>query len=132
MNDTGCLRNLARCVIYPKERVECLRLRSRYGPNVLTLLEPWDSFTVYNREHGPGSVLCKHFVFSRVVALVIVATNALLLSAFCYLVYTVFYVLTMLGRMRATAHTDPVGRGGANDGSTAALTANDNARAVVA
>lgn len=132
MSDTWFRRNFLRCIIYPKESVECLRLRSRYGANVLTLLEPWDSFTVYTRKHGPGSVICKHLVFSRETAFVILSTHAIFLVTFCYSVYSVLYVFTVLLRMPLRPHVDPIGRGGANDRSTSALTANDNARPAVA
>lgn len=127
INDTQYLRNMARCVIYEKERVECLRLRSRYGVNVLSLLEPRESFTVYSRTLGSGEVLCKNSGFSWMIAAVVGLLHVILLATYCYCTFVVIYIVT-IWRMPARPELDPVRRGGVSNGAEAALTTVDNAR----
>ncbi|KAH6933106.1 hypothetical protein HPB50_012150 [Hyalomma asiaticum] len=127
INDTQCLRNMPRCVIYAKERVECLRLRSRYGVNVLSLLEPRESFTLYSRTLGPGKVLCKNSGFSWMIALVVGLSDVLLLANYCYCTFVIIYIVT-IWRMPSRPELDPVRRGGVSGGAAAALTTVDNAR----
>lgn len=118
INDTGCLRHLPRCVIYANERVECLRMRGRYGSNVFSMLEPRDSFTVYEHKQSAGRILCKNSGFSRVLVAMICILYGMVLANCCFYIFTVLYLISIRWTLP---------RRGANDGSAARLALRDNA-----
>lgn len=130
INDTWCLRRLPRCVFYRNERAECLKMRRRYHSNVFSLLEPRDSFRLYTRKDGPGSVLCKNTGFSWILAVVIPVVHAMLLSMWGYFPFVLVYVFCM-SRTPARPELNHVGRGGDNGGSVATLTRGENTRPVI-
>ncbi|KAL1479329.1 hypothetical protein MTO96_051934 [Rhipicephalus appendiculatus] len=122
INETACLAYLPRCVLYTKERVECLKMRGRYGSNVFSLLEPRDSFTVYKRKQGPGRVICRNDSFSWGLAVVICILYGILLANYCFCIVLMLYMISTLSTLP---------RRGANNGSAPTMTIGTNTRHVV-
>ncbi|KAL1479326.1 hypothetical protein MTO96_051941 [Rhipicephalus appendiculatus] len=122
INETACLAYLPRCVLYTNERVECLKMRGRYGSNVFSLLEPRDSFTVYKRKQGPGRVICRNDSFSWGLAVVICILYGILLANYCFCIVLMLYMISTLSTLP---------RRGANNGSAPTMTIGTNTQHVV-
>ncbi|KAL1483854.1 hypothetical protein MTO96_032910 [Rhipicephalus appendiculatus] len=130
IDDTRCLRYLPRCVLHTNERAECLKMRRRYGSNVFSLLEPRDSFTVYTRKDGPGSILCKNIGFCWIAAIVVPLVHGMVLAMWGFFAFVIVRVLCI---WRTPPRPEPnlVGRGGTNDDPSTVLTPGNNARPII-
>lgn len=122
INETNCLEYLSYCVLYANERVECLKMRGRYGSNVLSLVEPRDSFTVYKRKQGPGRIICKNVGYSWGMVAVVCFVYGALLAIYCFSIGVMFYVIINLCTLP---------RHGANHASIVTTTPVNNAPRVV-
>lgn len=128
IDNTWCLRYLPSCVLYPNERVECLRMRRRYGSNVLSLLETRDSFTVYTRKDGSGSILCKNIGFCWVAAIVVPLVNTLTVAIWVCVTFIIIKALCMPRTAQIPVLTF---MGRANDDPATILTPVNNARPTI-
>ncbi|KAL1483853.1 hypothetical protein MTO96_032909 [Rhipicephalus appendiculatus] len=92
--------------------------------------EPRDSFTVYTRKDGPGSILCKNIGFCWIAAIVVPLVNGMVLVLWGFLAFVIVRVLSMR-RTPPRPDLNLVGRGGTNDDPWTVLTPGNNAQPII-